>query len=159
MSSDLLTRLDKSIGRASYLGQSALNTRAYLMDDLKRDVEAEALYREVLRMLDENPALRGQESVGHRNNLAMLLLRLGRYEEAVTEFRRGIDEAVALVGPDHPYTAIYRNNLGEALTGLGRKDEALKELRESHPRLLEIFGAEHDRVKKSLARIAAAEQR
>jgi len=64
-----------------------------------------------------------------------------------------------MVGATHPYVAIFRNNYGECLTKLGRYDEALKELRESQEGLVAAFGPEHDRVKKSLARIAAAETR
>ncbi len=159
MSLDLLSRLDAGIGRATYLGQSILNTRAYLLDDLQRNAEAETLFREVLRLVEDNPSLRGQESIGNRNNLAMLLMEMERFEEAATEFERGIDEAVSMVGAEHPYVAIFRNNYGECLTKLGRYDEALAELRASHEGLVSTFGAEHERVKKSLARIALAEQR
>lgn len=158
LSQDLLKRLDAGIGRASYLGQSAINTRAYLLDELNRNDEAELLYREVLQLLDDHPSLRGQESVGNRNNLAMLLMEMNRFAEAAAEFKRGIDEAIIMVGAEHPYVAIFRNNYGECLARLGRHDEALRELRASHARISEVFGAEHDRTHRSAARIAAAER-
>ena len=136
----------------------AANSIAWVYEDTGREAEAEAIYR---RLVDAELAADASfiESFSTQNNLAMLLMKRGQPAEAATHFARAIQRMVAKVGADHPYALIFRNNYGECLTKLGRYDEALKELQASHTGLVATFGAEHERVKKSLARIALAEQR
>lgn len=136
----------------------AAATLAWAYEDLGRLDEAEALYRETLA-LERQSGADFPEAFSTQQNFAMLLMKRDKLDEAARQFAEVIARASPRLGAQHPYIQIYRNNYGECLTKLGRYDEALKELRESHEGLVATFGSEHERVKKSLARISAAEQR
>ena len=133
----------------------AMNVLAYALDDLNRLDEAEQLYREILQ-LRRDAGLADVETFGTQNNLAMLLMKRGILEGAETEFRSLLDEARGKLGDGHVYVHLFANNLGECLTKQHRYDEALELLRTSHAGLVATFGEEHDRVKKSQARMDAA---
>jgi tetratricopeptide (TPR) repeat protein len=136
----------------------AAGTLAWIHEDLGNLEAAEALYRETLAR-ERAAESEFPETFSTQQNFAMLLMKRGKLEEASENFRAVIARASPRLGATHPYVLIYRNNYGECLTRLARYDEALVELRASHEGLVATFGAEHERVKKSLARIEAAEQR
>jgi len=134
----------------------AAGALAWVYEDLGRMDDAEALYRETLAQ-ERAFGVDYPESYSTQQNFAMLLMKRDKLPEAASNFEDVIARASPRLGPQHPYILIYRNNYGECLTKLQRYDEALKELRESHEGLVAAFGPDHDRVKKSLARIATAE--
>lgn len=155
---ELLESQRKTRGPGHPNSSIAAATLAWVYEDLGRLDEAEALYRETLA-LEKQYGADFPEAYSTQQNFAMLLMKRGKLQEAAENFEAVIGRASPRLGAQHPYILIYRNNYGECLTKLGRYDEALKELRESHEGLVAAFGPEHDRVKKSLARIAEAEKR
>ena len=155
---ELLVAQRKTRGPGHPNSSIAAATLAWVYEDLGRLDDAEALYRETLA-LEKQYGADFPEAYSTQHNFAMLLMNRGKLEEAAANFEAVIDRASPRLGAQHPYILIYRNNYGECLTKLGRYDEALNELRGSHEGLVATFGPEHDRVKKSLARIAAAERR
>ncbi len=78
----------------------------------------------------------------HINNVAAVLSRMGRHEEALARYQQSYDLAVEAVGPDHPRVGFIANNLGMTLIELGRYDEAEKMLALALP-LAEARGEDH----------------
>jgi tetratricopeptide (TPR) repeat protein len=154
---DLVERNRKVRGPTHPNSSIAAGALAWAYEDLGRLDEAEALYRDTLK-LEAQAKSDFTEAFSTQQNFAMLLMKRDKLAEAATNFRGAIARAAPLLGDAHPYVLIYRNNYGECLTRMGRYDEALKLLRDSHSGLVTVFGADHERVKKSLARIAAAER-
>jgi tetratricopeptide (TPR) repeat protein len=154
----LIARTTAIRGESHQFVLVAMNVLAYALDDLNELDEAEKVYRDVLR-IRAAAGLTDAETFGTQNNLAMLLMKRGDLEGARNEFVKLLADTRKVLGNGHVYVHLFANNYGECLTKLGRYDEALKELRASHEGLVATFGPEHDRVKKSLARIAAAEKR
>jgi len=90
------------------------------------------------------------------NNLASLLVRDGRPEEAEPVYRDLLARTEAVVGREHYLLAIFRSNFGECLTSLGERDEAVAELEEAVRVLTEALGAEHERTATARDRLEAA---
>ncbi len=89
-------------------------------------------------------------------NLAFILTRAGRPDEAAEAALQGLEIHEHILGEDHLETAISRLNYADALSKSGRTEEA-----EIHyPRVLEIFksvyGERHNRVATVLNNIADA---
>ncbi len=135
----------------------AMSVLAFALEDLGRLDEAEKLMREILA-IRAKANLTDAESFATQNNLAMLLMKRENLVGAEVEFISLLRQTRNVLGTEHVYVHIFANNYGECLTKLGRYKEALQVLRNSHKGLVETFGADHDRVKKSELRIAAAER-
>ncbi|MCS6858018.1 MAG: tetratricopeptide repeat protein, partial [Sandaracinaceae bacterium] len=103
-------RLEACEGLLRKKGLEALGTRAQLLEELGREEESLALYRQALRLWPDRADL--------RERLIALLWRLGRDEEA-------LGEQIALV---HRFRGQkkYAKALVEALMARGRRAEALE---------------------------------
>ena len=139
-------------GRETQPAQVALNSLAFLLEDKGDLAEAEKIYREILQIQSEQADPMRPETFATRNNLAMLLMRERKFDEAAREFQVLIRATEQALGRQHVYFALFANNYGECLTQLRRFGEAGTLLTESHPVLLKSFGAEHARVRKSTER-------
>jgi serine/threonine-protein kinase len=64
------------------------------------------------------------------NNAAFLETRLGRWREAVPLYTQALAVTRAIVGPEHPRSAMLLSNLASALHHSGSDEEALAALRE-----------------------------
>lgn len=136
----------------------AMGNLAFVCEDLGELDEAERLFRRVVelrrRVGREDPTGWPQF-----NNLAMLLMKRGKVEEAAVVY----DELLTMAVPKAPtgdlYVAIFRNNYGECLTKLGRLIEADEQLTQSHAALVDVLKEGHPRLinsEKRRAELAAA---
>jgi tetratricopeptide (TPR) repeat protein/predicted Ser/Thr protein kinase len=74
---------------------------------------------------------------------AAVLSAQGRFEDALPEFRRGLEQREQGLGNDHPLVASSYNNLGSALAELGRYDEALPALERAEAIWERGYGPRH----------------
>jgi len=94
-----------------------------------------------LRLCRENGGGQLSES-SHINNVAAVLSRMGRHEEALDLYQQSYGLGKQAVGPDHPTVGFFANNVGMTLIELGRYDEAEKILTLALP-LAETRGEDH----------------
>ncbi len=151
---EALPLLDESIaatrerlGPDAPLTLRAMHHRAYALEDLGRLDDSEAQLRELLSALEgqDNPLI-----LTARNDLALLLSRRGRYDEAIALTRAMLADGPAQLGAaDHPLMGIYRSNHGRVLGRAGRRDEALAAFAAAQPLLDAKLGPEHDRSKRN----------
>ncbi len=134
---------------------TAYGNLAYILEDLGNNAEAETWFRRVLAGLRKNTKGGADPEMWSAiNNLAMLLMKEGKVEEAGAQFRELLDACEPTVPADHPFLAIFRNNYGECLTKLKRFEEAERELLRSQEVLVKKLGATHARTVKGRGRLA-----
>jgi eukaryotic-like serine/threonine-protein kinase len=104
-----------------------------------------------LERLGPDPALEADLQVTR----AAILTTQGRFEEALPEFRRGLEIREQVLGSDHPLVASSYNNLGSALVELGRFDEALEALERAKATWERAYGPQHPLVATALNGIGA----
>lgn len=130
----------------------AMGNLAFVLEDLNRLSEAEVYFRRVVDLRRE-VSLSDPNAWPELNNLAMLLTKQGKYEEAASLYK----EVVALANEHAPAnylpTAIFRNNYGECLTKLGRYEEASIELTQSMAALEAVLKPGHPRLAKAQSRL------
>lgn len=146
------TLQSQSLGEAHPKAVTALGNLAYVVEDSGRLDEAEELFRHAANLRRRGSVLT-IEGCGDINNLAMLLCKRGKPEEAETLYREVIQVTSQSVAPDHYAMGIFRNNLGACLAQQRRFEEAEKELIESRDVLRGFFGAEHPRVVRAEDRL------
>jgi len=132
---------------------------AYVYEDLGRLDEAEGLLRGIVATQVAEGGPSGPAIVSPRNDLAMLLMKRDRPQEALVEFDALLPWAERVLGEDHEFVAIFRGNRGECLARLGRLPEARAALEDSHARLRRLAGAEHPRTLTAAQRLAAVYRR
>jgi tetratricopeptide (TPR) repeat protein len=96
---------------------------------------------------------------GVENDLALVLARAGRLEEAVALLRRALASYARILGREHPNTIAVANNLGSLLVRGPELDEGealLSETLESRRRLL---GDEHPDVARTLSQLGHVARR
>lgn len=135
---------------------SALNTLSYLEQKQRHYAEAEAFLREGLRLTADSSAPGYDTNMSLRNNLGMLLIEQGRFEQALPELMQTVADTRRYLGEQHPDAAIYALNHAECLRRMGRFGEAVPLFERELAGLRKAFGAEHPRVKKGEARLVAA---
>jgi tetratricopeptide (TPR) repeat protein/predicted Ser/Thr protein kinase len=99
-----------------------------------------------LERLEPDPLLEAELRVTR----AAVLTAQGRFEEALPEFRQGLEERERTLGRDHPLVATAYNNLGSALVELGRYDEALQALELAKASWERSYGPRHPLVATAL---------
>lgn len=115
---------------------------------------AERLLRGLLGTQERLGGPGAPDTYAPRNNLGMLLMKRGRYADALAEFDTLSQQVRQRLGAEHPFAAIFASNRGECLAKLGRLDDARRVLEDSHARLLKRFGAEHARTRTAAQRLA-----
>lgn len=96
---------------------------------------AAPLHEAVLQNTDEStPALRHLRILA-LNNLGELRGEQGRWGEAASLFRQGLDLDVRVSGPNSAAAAVSRNNLGALLIAQGNRDEGITLFEEALPPL------------------------
>lgn len=75
--------------------------------------------------------------------MGLLLMELGRYEEARHSLEQGLSTLVNALGPDHEFVANLKLNLGELQRRLGEYDAALVTLNDAKRNLEDKVSREH----------------
>lgn len=132
----------------------ARSVLAYALEDLGDLDGAERLLRGLLGTQERLGGPGAPDTYAPRNNLGMLLMKRGRYADALAEFDTLSQQVRQRLGAEHPFAAIFASNRGECLAKLGRLDDARRVLEDSHARLLKRFGAEHARTRTAAQRLA-----
>ncbi len=78
-----------------------------------------------------------------RDNMAGVLSKQGKYEEALQAYREVFDKRKDLLGPEHPDTLTTRNNMAAVLDDQGKYEEALQAYQEVFNKRKDLLGPEH----------------
>jgi eukaryotic-like serine/threonine-protein kinase len=154
------TRQAEKLGPTHPKAMTALGNLGFVLEDQDKLDEAEEVLRRVVD-LRRSVGLNAQEAWGDMNNLAMLLQRRGKPDEAERLYLELLPLCEQNLPPEHYVTAIFRSNYGDCLTDLARFADARRELDASQKVLDAFFKPEHARAQKGrarLERLAAAEQ-
>ncbi len=129
---------------------------AVLSDRLARHEEARRwswfthLHQERLGLAEDHPAV--SEIL---NNLGVIHLAMGEYDEALVAHQQSLVLREATLGPDHPDVALSLNNLGNVHTARADYEQA----RRTHERSLSIreaaFGPDHPSLAASLSNVGS----
>ena len=122
---------------------AAMNDHALSLRALRRDAEAELLYREALEISSETLGPRHPDVATSLNNLAGLLSDTNRPAEAEPFYREALEISREALGPRHPDVAIRLNNLAELLHATNRAAEAEPLFREALAIGREALGPRH----------------
>ncbi len=133
----------------------ALNSLGLVMARPERAeyVRAEALYREAQRMIRVAGDEHEQDIDISYSNLAAIMRRTHRYEEAVTVLEDLYARSVRRVGQRHTTSAIFRHLLGAALADAGDMSNARAHLVAALATQQEVFGQVHAWVAASHGRL------
>jgi len=93
-----------------------------------------------------------------RHNLGGVLYTLGRYDEALAEYRLALARQVELLGEDDPRVATTYNHIGNALMQLERYDESEASCRRSLEIRKRLFGEQHPAVAAVLNNLGEVER-
>ena len=133
----------------------ARSVLAYGLEDQGDLDGAERLLRGLLATQERLGGPGAPDTYAPRNNLGMLLMKRGRYADALVEFDTLLAQVQKRLGAEHPFAAIFASNRGECLAKLGRLEDARRVLEDSHTRLQARFGADHARTRTAATRLAA----
>ena len=116
---------------------------AFVLDDLTRFDECEALLGKALKLREANLGLDAPEVAIALNNLAQLLKDTNRLAEAEPLMRRALAIDEQSYGAEHPEVAIRLNNLAALLQATNRLAEAEPLMRRALAIDEQSYGAEH----------------
>lgn len=119
-----------------------------------RGREASPLYRRAVSVAEvsDDPVLLAQ----CLTNYGWYLHTQGDGVKAEIQFRRALDLAIAVAGPDHPFTGVVHANIGHALSDQGRYAEAEPEFARALALLDAGLGPDSPDVVDTLAGYAGA---
>ncbi|MFJ9917309.1 tetratricopeptide repeat protein [Actinacidiphila glaucinigra] len=102
------------------------------------------------------------DTLGCRSNLALALVRMGEYAQAVQLDRQTLEDRTRVLGPDHPDTLSSRNNLALALGRMREYTQAVQLHRRTLEDRTRILGPDHPdtlRSRNHLERALVASRR
>ena len=98
---------------------------------------------------EENPSI-----LASMNNLALVLNKQGKYEEAEAMHRQGLELSEKVLGKEHPNTLTSMNNLAEVLSKQGKYEEAEAIHRQKLGLSEKVLGKEHPNTLASMNNLA-----
>ena len=132
--------------------RSARIYHAGLLDELDREVEAEAMLRPVL----DAPDLALPQAAAAWAGLGSALHGLGRFDEAVEAMTRSVEISTAVYGPEHRETLRARMNVAVLISEVGRDQDALPLLRDSADRAVASLGPRDPLAEAAVYNLGAA---
>lgn len=112
----------------AYIG--SLGALGFALRGAQRLDSAEAIYRLVIRRMEQDSSANRQDLAIHHNNLAYLLRVKGDYAGAEASYRTALAITTEVLGPGHISTLQVRQNLANAIELAGRFDDAIAIARE-----------------------------
>jgi tetratricopeptide (TPR) repeat protein/tRNA A-37 threonylcarbamoyl transferase component Bud32 len=120
----------------------ALASLVFVVGLRQNDSDAALRYVPLARALANDP----ESEARLANSIATVWADLGRYDDAEAEYRRAIDLATNVQGPEHPSVQALRHNLAETLDRSGRLEEAETEYRRVLASVTRALGKDHPNV-------------
>jgi serine/threonine protein kinase len=130
----------------------AMGNLAYCLEELNQLDEAEQIYRGVVDSR-RRTGLDNAEAWPQMNNLASLLQRRGRPEQAEPLFREILSLASPRLPENHYMLGIFHSNQGDCLTDLKDYSGAERALLQGQAILSAFFGPKHARTIKGQQRL------
>jgi len=103
---------------------ATLNTLAVLYHAQKKYAQAEPLYQQVLKLLEQTVGPDHPTLATTLNNLAVVYEAQDKYAEAAPLYRRALALIERTLGPDHPNLAATLDNYADLLRKMQREAEA-----------------------------------
>jgi len=113
--------------------------------------EASKIHGKNINIICEDTGL----SFANMNNLATLLCKRGKYEEAGAIFRETIDGLRGTIGSNHPNTLGTISNFASILTRVGKLGEAESLFREALGRLRDTLGVQNPQTLETMNNFAS----
>ena len=122
----------------------AINLAVFLDDDPVNYDRAEEIYREQLAIMEQTEeGLASYNGVSTLNNIAVLLRRQDRLDEALEFMQQGKEICIEFFGINDEKTIVNLVNLGGTYLGMKRYEEALEVLQQAYQPTLDVHGKEH----------------
>ena len=103
---------------------ATLNTLAVLYHAQKKYAQAEPLYQQVLKLLEQTIGPDHPTLATTLNNLAVVYEAQDKYAEAALLYQRAMALIERTLGPDHPNLAVALDNYADLLRKMQREAEA-----------------------------------
>lgn len=132
------------VGAYDILGYIYLNTEFY--DEAKHYLEKSIKLCEELNFHNDSPY----------NNIAFVYENEGNLEKALHCYKKSLDQLMACVGTNHPYTAKNFQNTAGVYMKMGKCEEAIKLLKQSVEIRLSILGENHPETAEGYHNLASA---
>jgi tetratricopeptide (TPR) repeat protein len=129
-------------GQDSLETAQAKNNLAAVLYSLRRFVEAERLYLEVLALRTRRLGPKHSSRLVLLHNLGALYTDTDRFAEALSLFDDVLAQMPDVGGKPHPHRRTVQSFRGAALLGLGRTDEAEAAVRESLAQTEALLGVD-----------------
>lgn len=121
----------------------AISALAIVYTWQKRYDESRALHHEGIDLLTKKLGEDHPATLVARDNLSILDLESGQYEQAEQGFREILETRLRVFGPHHGKTFLTASSLGRSLGKLDRFEEAEGYILSAHDGLVDVLGAEH----------------
>jgi tetratricopeptide (TPR) repeat protein len=140
----LLPIAQRELGPSHELTLTLREALAACRSDDRQFVEAEGMYRPIVRDSREHLGADHEQTLTAEANLANVLFNLGRFAES-EQLTREVLERRGRRGESRTLAVLtLRGNLATCLSELGRSDEAISQLRALVADLRNILGENHD---------------
>ncbi len=145
--------LDIAAAVEAFVPQARIATKMALLSESREELRAACKF--YMTAIEASESARDRSQIATLlNNLASLHKRCGDFAACERTYRRALQEAQQIHGPNHPEVALIANNLGVAYSEHGDLDQA----ENAHMQALGIretnFGGNHPDVAQSLANLA-----
>jgi serine/threonine protein kinase/tetratricopeptide (TPR) repeat protein len=150
---EVLAEQRRSLGVEHADTMRTMNALAMLYSD-EGGGDGEALMRE---LLDTATRVWGDEdarALVYEHNLARILQREGRNEEALGHNRHVLEARRRVLGDDHPRTLRTKANVADSLSRLGRFDESRELFAEVYEDRLRTLGPDHPDTIETIGSLA-----
>jgi len=131
--------------------------RASLLQSLAQTIDRLGLFEIACEVQDQSRAIMlehlgpdDQKTLNAANNLGLLLMHQGRYEEAEAILTDTLAREETLFGKDHPETLATCDNMGLLMQEYGRLDEAEPYFRRSLEGHIKLFGEDNPKTLAAL---------